>query len=311
MSTQTDDTGETQVRGWLHHAVADVEPSHGPADLRGLERQHSRAHWLPLTLAAAMATVLALAGTAWVAGRTGGPGTDPTLTGEPSTVAVVAYAVTQTLDGPRLVPDRRTVPALSSNLRSALVATLHGTPRGGDQRAWPDAPETDLDLAVEGDLVTIGLGGPESPPAEVPPLLYQALAWTVASALGDEHLAVEIGFGGTQSSPLDDTVTPSASLDVLAPVTIESVGAGELVDSPFTVAGRAAAFEGTVTWQLLDSGEVVEEGFTTAEECCVPSPYSFEVDAPPGPYVLRVAETDPSGGEGRRPYAEAVHLTVE
>lgn len=306
MSARTDDTGDTQVRRWLHDAVADVEPASDAGDLRGLARQHSRAHWLPLTMAAAMATVLALAGTAWLAGRTGGPATDPVVAGEPSSVAVVAYAVTQTLDGPRLVPDRRTVPAQSSNLRAALDATLHGTPRGGDQRLWPDAPEMGLDLAVEGDLVTIGLTPAGGAPDEVPPLLQQALAWTVASALGDEHLAVEIGLGGDT-----ETVTPSASLDVLAPVTIETIGGGEQVASPFTVAGRAAAFEGTVTWQLLDSGEVVDEGFTTAEECCVPSPYSFEVDASPGAYVLRVSETDPSGGEGRAPYAAAVHLTVE
>ncbi len=306
MSTRTDDTGETQVRRWLHDAVADVEPSHDAEGLRGLARQHSRAHWIPLTVAAAMATVLALGGTAWLAGRTGGPTTDPVVAGEPSTVSVVAVAVTQSLDGPRLVPDRRTVPALSSNLRAALDATLHGTPRGGDQRVWPDAPDMDLDLAVEGDLVTIGLTPDGGAPDEVPPLLPQALAWTVATALGEEHLAVEIGLGGDT-----ETVTPSASLEVLAPVTIETIGGGELVESPFTVTGRAAAFEGTVTWQLLEGGAVVEEGFTTAEECCVPSPYSFEVEAPPGAYVLRVSETDPSGGEGRAPYAAAVHLTVD
>jgi hypothetical protein len=41
---------------------------------------------------------------------------------------------------------------------------------------------------------------------------------------------------------------------------------------------------------------VVKQGFTTAEECCTLSPYSFEVTAPPGSYTLVVHDEDASGG---------------
>jgi hypothetical protein len=91
---------------------------------------------------------------------------------------------------------------------------------------------------------------------------------------------------------------------------VTSLENGQAVTSPFTVQGRAAAFEGNVQWELMQGGTVVRRGFATTAECCTLSPYSFSVSAPPGDYLLRVHDEDPSGGEGRAPTQDTKQLTV-
>ena len=80
--------------------------------------------------------------------------------------------------------------------------------------------------------------------------------------------------------------------------------------APFTVNGRGAFFEANVNWELLQDGQVVDEGFTTAEEGMTLSPYSFEVTADPGDYVLRVFEKDMSDGEGSGSPEDTKRITV-
>jgi hypothetical protein len=101
-----------------------------------------------------------------------------------------------------------------------------------------------------------------------------------------------------------------SSDDLLAQVQITSPGEGAEVDSPFTVTGRAAAFEANVQWELMEGNTQVKHGFTTAEECCTLAPYSFEVTAPPGTYTLVVHDEDPSGGEGPAPWQDTKEITV-
>ena len=56
---------------------------------------------------------------------------------------------------------------------------------------------------------------------------------------------------------------------------------------------------------------MVKQGFTTAEECCTLSPYSFEVTAPPGNYTLVVHDEDASGGaEGAGQVEDTKRVTV-
>ena len=78
------------------------------------------------------------------------------------------------------------------------------------------------------------------------------------------------------------------------------------------VSGEANAFEANVPWQVMDgNGTVVKHGFATAREGMQLSPYSFKVKLPPGTYTIRVAEDDPSGGEGGTPMADTKRITVE
>ena len=101
--------------------------------------------------------------------------------------------------------------------------------------------------------------------------------------------------------------------ETLAPVWVTSPQDGDTVGSTFTVEGQGAFFEANVSWQLLDaSGEVVQDGFATAEECCVMSPYRFQVKGvDPGDHTLRVYAADMSGGEGGAEPEDTKRLTVE
>jgi hypothetical protein len=70
------------------------------------------------------------------------------------------------------------------------------------------------------------------------------------------------------------------------------------VPTRFEVSGQAATFEANVVWELMAGDKVVRQGFTTAQECCTLSPYTFTVTAPAGEYTLVVHDTDESDGEG-------------
>lgn len=109
----------------------------------------------------------------------------------------------------------------------------------------------------------------------------------------------------------DEGLTPGDDLRYLAPVYITTPTHGEVVDSTFTVAGRAATFEGTVKWELRQRHQAIQEGVATAEECCTFSPYRFDITAPPGNYTLVVKETDPSSGEGKPVASDRRELTVK
>ena len=98
---------------------------------------------------------------------------------------------------------------------------------------------------------------------------------------------------------------------VLATVLIESPAQGATVPTTFTVTGRAATFEANVVWELKRGDATVRNGFTTAQECCTLSPYSFTVNAPPGDYTLVVHDTDESDGEGIGTSQDTKDITVQ
>lgn len=306
---------ERDLHDLLHDAVADVEPTRdlelGPRPRRGV-------HWAPVTVAAALATVLALTGAVWLVQRGGTPTGPQAATG---TTSVVAYAVVDTPAGPRLTADLREVGADVDPLQAAVEQTLLAAPDAtGLRPVWFDrTPDwvAQVSTASTAGSVTVdlrlGSAVDLSEPPKAVPLLGQAVAWTVATALGEPDVQVRMTLDGRP----DASFVPGADTPLLvdgaalAPVTVESVGHRATVSSPVTVSGLAATFEGTVTWRLLDGDRVVREDFTTAEQCCTPSPYSFELSAPPGDYVLEVGETDPSDGEGAPAYVDTKQITVE
>jgi hypothetical protein len=308
------DTEDRELRALLHDAVADVEPTGTPDDLHARLDQQPRRAWLPLTLAAAVVTALVLVGVPLLLDR--GPSTPPAAA-PADTVDVVAYAAVETPSGPRLVADRREV-ASDDPLQAAVEETLNGEVSDPDfVRLWPGG--TDVTVTRRADLVEVdfteGLSGELPSESAVNWIAVQNVVWAVTEAIGDEDAEVRFLSEGDVMPVLLELDARSAfkranDANVVAQVLVESVGEGQTFDGPFTVSGLASAFEGTVTWRLLDGDEVVREGFTTAAECCTPSPYSFEVDAPPGDYVLEVGETDPSDGEGFPPYVDTKRVSI-
>ena len=250
------------------------------------------------------------------------------------TVAVPVYFVGDTPTGPRLYREFVHSPAgadATSRLSTALDAAVSGTATDPDFRSdWPDGVAvTGVELPGSGDgvpavLVTLGADSADASLAERPAdlteddarIAVQQLVYT-AQAVVQQRLPV--AFEGDDGAPLDTLLGVDVSggaeeapaAEVQAPVWVTSPQDGDQVRRTFTVEGRGAFFEANVSWQLLrPDGSVARDGFATAEECCTLAPYSFEVTAPPGDYVLRVYDADVSGGEGPGEQEDTKRVTV-
>ena len=105
------------------------------------------------------------------------------------------------------------------------------------------------------------------------------------------------------AKPGEDAVDPDSDLFISTPAD------GATVSSPFTVSGKAAAYEGNVQWELKQGSTVVRRGFKTAKVCCMLSPYTFTVKAPPGIYTLVVHDEDV--GEGPPPARDTAQVWVQ
>jgi hypothetical protein len=136
----------------------------------------------------------------------------------------------------------------------------------------------------------------------------QQIVYTVQHAL-DSRDPVRILISGSPPSGTAQPLQADPARVIEGAIVINSPGQGTTVQSPVTVEGDASVFEGTVSWQVLQSGRVVRQGYTTASAGQVFSPYSFEVDLDPGNYTLRVDEA--SAANGSPMFVETKRFTVE
>ena len=256
---------------------------------------------------------------------------DPEPGGNP--VALPVYFVGDTPTGPRLFREFRPAPAgtvdeASARLLAALqLAVSEGSSEDPDYRSgWPagfsvagagGAGDSGGDAVVQvaldagTDLATrpAGMSEPEAR------LALQQLVHTAQAVLQQRQPVRFTEADGTALTRLlgvdvRGQVQEAPAMEVQAPVWVISPQQGEEVGRTFTVEGRGAFFEANVSWQLLRDGAVVKDGFATAQECCTLSPYSFEVTAEPGEYVLRVYDADMSGGEGPGEQEDTKAVTV-
>ena len=327
MSTPND----SDLRRLLDDAVSDVHPEGGPEQIRSRARRPSAGRWVPLTLAAAAATILVIGGGAWLAQQSSnppsaGPGTpqqsasqDPGAASR--TVDATVYYVGATASGPKLFPEKQHLTDVTgTDLQAAVDQLVAGTPSDPDYSSWP--PDwSSVKATVDGGVITIDLSDrgaiTDFASQEAAEAHLQSLVWTATKAAGptlpvqftvDGQPAADLfGFGVDTSSPVQRASEDS----VIAPVLIDSPTQGATVPTQFEVTGRAATFEANVVWELKRGDDTVRNGFTTAQECCTLSPYSFTVTAPPGDYTLVVHDTDESGGEGFGTSQDTKDITVE
>lgn len=330
---------DDEVRALLEEAVADVEPRHGLDEIRARTTSvRSRRPWLwgaggaVLATAATIAVVVALGGgpgttdadPGFSAGRTGasasGPGpTSSTELPQGSFVTVPVSFVGDTGHGPRLFRELHREPAGASTLDAAVEEAVTGRAQDPDYRSpWPEGTTLQRAQLSEG-VLSVDLSGPlagrpSGMTADEARLALQQLVRT-AQAVVKQPLPVTFLLDGRPARtllgvPTAQPLRAGSADDTLAQVQIDTPADGAVVDSPFTVTGEAAAFEANVQWELEQGGAVVKRGFTTAEECCTLSPYSFEVSAPPGRYTLVVHDEDPSGGEGLPPWQDTRQVEV-
>lgn len=219
------------------------------------------------------------------------------------------YYTGETSVGPRLFREFHQLQAedtLAGQVRAALNESLSATPIDPDYvSGWPQGV-TVADVSTADEQITVDLvGAPADRPSSMSvigaEIALQQLVHT-AQAVAQDRIPVLVRRDGEISAtvlgvPTSEPLTAAPAIDVQAPVWITSPQDGDVVGRTVEVEGRGAFFEATVSWQLLRDGDVVDEGFTTAEEGMTLSPFSFTFEAEPGGYVLRVYEASMAGGE--------------
>lgn len=301
------------LHGLLHDAVDDVEPRHGIDAIREratLDTPRRPRRWWPVTVAAAAAVALVIGSTMWLINSDGpnsNAGTAATPPTAGRTVEVPVYYVGDVAVGPRLFLQPTTLQNVTtSDVEAAVEEAVSGTPADPDQRSgFPDG--TTAHTTMNGDRVEVDLRGtdlgqlPSGLTPEDADMAVQAVLWTVQETTGAPTKVVFTLDGTPTDTVLGVDVAQlsrGTADNVLAPVSISTPAEGEQVSGTFTVTGQAATFEANVVWELIQGGQVIDKGFTTAAECCTLSPFEFTVTAPPGQYTLMVHDTDESDGEG-------------
>jgi hypothetical protein len=324
---------DDQVRALLDEAVSDVEPRRSIDEIRArTATSRSRRRWVWGAGGAVLATAATIAA---VAVLSSGPGTTdagpgPADGGSDSSGLVDesakhdVYFVGDTSHGPRLFDEPHVFD--DGDQVGVLQHAIDGAADDPDYRAyWPDGTTVESVRADPdpGAPVVVDLSGvaltdrPAGVTAAQAELSVQQVAWT-ARLFGSVRSPVEIHVDGRRVSsllgvPVTSPVVIGSADDVLAQVqvTTPSQGSTWSEPDPITVEGQAAAFEANVQWELKQGDAVVKQGFTTAEECCTLSPFSFPIPLPaPGTYTLVVHDEDPSGGEGPAPWQDTKEITV-
>jgi hypothetical protein len=220
-------------------------------------------------------------------------------------VTVPVYFLGDTTAGARLFRELRTYQGVMgwSKLRVAVTGVVLGDSTDPDYRsAFPEG--TTARVSQDGETVIVDLRSNDDLAVEnrsgEGDLGVQSIVYTVSAVL-QRQAAVRFLVNGSDADKVlgVDTRQPvvrEPADAVQAPVWVTSPANQADLSSPFEVTGVAATFEANVVWELKDGRRVVRHGFTTAEQCCTPSPYSFTVTAPPGSYTLVVHDTDESGG---------------
>ena len=327
-------TDEDRVRALLDEAVSDVEPRRSLDEIRfRTTSTRTRRGWVwgaggaVLATAATIAAIVALSGAPGTTDAGPGPadgGSDSSGVFDES-ASYDVYFVGDTSHGPRLFDEPHTFD--DGDRVGVLQHALDGSADDPDYRSyWPEGTKVDTVHADGGSPeapVVVDLSGPAltDRPSGVSTAQaqqsVQQVVWT-ASELAYPQSPVDIRVGGRRVStllgvPLTSPVVRGSADDVLAQVQVITPKQGSTwsAPDPITVEGQAAAFEANVQWELRRGDTVVKRGFTTAEECCTLSPFSFPLPLPPpGTYTLVVHDEDPSGGEGPAPWQDTKEITV-
>lgn len=216
-----------------------------------------------------------------------GPPVPPTAapTSAPAGRAVPVYYVAQTPAGPRLQREFHRV--ATDDPASAAVREMLAAPTGGDpdyRNPWPAGTVLKAPVTHTGGTITVDLSA--AAPSDI---AAQQLAFTVQGASGSTDPVLLNGKRVARGDPY--------ALRNL--VQLDTPGQGTSSATPLVVTGEAAVFEATLPWTVLRDGTTVRSGVTSTAQGQVFAPFRFTVDLPPGTYVIRISEDDPSGGAGR------------
>jgi hypothetical protein len=240
----------------------------------------------------------------------------PSTAASAGTAARAVYYLHDTGKGLRLYREFHRRPATTGVVRDAVTAMLTEKPTDRDYTSlWP-SPTTVRGARIDGTTAYVDFSaavrrassGSEGEAASLQQLVYTVTA--AAPAVKQVQVLVE-------GKPVEslwghvDTRKPIArqmAAEILGPVWILTPADGRLPRGG-TFGGEATVFEATVSWELVQGGKVVKEGFSTASEGAPGrGPWSAKADVPPGDYVLRAFES--SAEDGRPTFVDDKPLTV-
>ncbi|RNL78876.1 Gmad2 immunoglobulin-like domain-containing protein [Nocardioides marmorisolisilvae] len=327
------------LRQLFQDATSDVRPQGSLDDILDRSKKvdpMTRRWFLPVVAAAAVIGFV-IGGAVWIAHDSNtpkngqGPSGPPTSGTDAGTVYahLPIYYLGDTAHGTKLFREVQRIQVCDKlpecGVEAAAREAVAGTPQDPDYRnPWP-ADTTVMSATYDGNVLTLNLhtpwpeatgNGPR--PTADEKLAVQQLIYTAQDALGrgrppvqliiDDH-KVPMILGVSTEAPLQ----PEDPDTILAPVQIESPAQRDTVPAgDLKVTGVASTFEANVQWELLVGGDaVVQQGHTTATECCTLSPFEFTIkNLEPGTYTLVVHDEDMSG-DGRAVNQDTKEIVVE
>lgn len=246
-------------------------------------------------------------------------------TEEPTSATTVpVYVVGDTPQGQRLFREFRSVEATDPLVAAGEMLTGGSTldpdydsllPTGSfaDVRQGDDG----LEVVLEDDSWT---ERPEGMTAAQARLAVQQVVYTLQGVAQErEPLRAFAEDGGEPTTllgvPTARGVNAAPQLQTLGLVNVTMPEEATVVSDTFTATGVASSFEGNVPWEVRSGGEVVQEGFATADGYLDRLyPWSAEVDVSaldPGTYTFAAMTSDPSDGEGAGPTEDTKTIRVE
>jgi len=310
---------DQQLSRLVRDAVADVEPEDRLSELRARTAAPGPRRWwvaaggATLATAAAVAVVAVLGSGQPTAVDPGPAETPPSApapsgTGSSGGAAVAAYFIGETPYGQRLYREFRQVPSPAPGL-AGLELLEAGAADPDYTSGWPAGSFESLS-DPEAGVVHVTLG--DAAPAEPSDLALQQLAYTLNAGF-QEPLSVVVH--------RDDEVVAEASagpqLETLSLVNLSDPAEGQVVTGELRVNGVANSNEATVPWRIEREGDVVDDGFFTAEGWMGTRlfPFSGDIDVSsldPGTYTFIVETDDPSGGaEGPGAFSDTRTIVLE
>lgn len=253
------------------------------------------------------------------------PSEEPSDSGEPtSTTTVPVYVVGETPQGQRLFREFRSVEAADPLVAAGELLTGGSTLDPDYDSLLPTGSFADVRQGADGFEVVLDdqswTQRPEGMTADQAALAVQQVVYTL-QGVAQERLPLRafVEDGGEATTflgvPTARGVAAAPELRTLGLVNVTMPEEATVVGDTFTATGVASSFEGNVPWEVRSGGQVVRDGFATADGYLDRLyPWSVEVDVSrldPGTYTFVAMTSDPSGGEGFGPTEDSKTIRVE
>jgi hypothetical protein len=277
------------------------------------DRGSRRRRWV-IGIAGAGLVAASVTTVVWVIDQTGG-GRHPQVARVLPPVKVPVYYVQDNGAGKyplRIFPEQHQVSSAGNTGMHAVSALFTAPPTDPDYSSLWASGSVDS-VTQQSGLITVDLSADAAPVGNPPTarvyhVALQQIVYTVQQAL-DSHDPVRIMISGSPPEGATVPLQADPARVIEGAIVIDTPSQDATVQSPVTVEGDASVFEATVSWQILQDGQVVQEGYTTTSSGQKFSPYSFDVALDPGSYTLRVYEA--SAEDGSPMFVETKQFTVE